>query len=233
MPDKKQESYIINHIKNVVAALGNDKLEIFHYDDIKNAGENLSSIDQMQAAVIDVTSDFGFELARRIRSRSAQTEIMIVADISISPIRYLNPKVKASALLLKPFEKEKTIAMLRSFIRQFVISKDTRQQEDYFYLKKRGEDVAISFYSILYFEARDKKLYINCGTREYVIYDSLDSVHRMLPDYFIKCHRSFLVNRRHIQDISFTEGSILLDNGESIPLSRAHKNMLREVLRNE
>ena len=58
------------------------------------------------------------------------------------------------------------------------------------------------FAQVIYIEAKDKKTYVNSvgysGTHKY----SLQEFEYQLPkDYFIRCHRSFIVNVNHIKEI--------------------------------
>ncbi|MCR4691231.1 MAG: DNA-binding response regulator [Lachnospiraceae bacterium] len=230
MENKKQEAYIVKLVRKTIAVLSDEELEIISYLEDKSAAQNAASTGRGQIAVIDVTGKTGFDVAKEVRAHSAQTEIMIIADTSISPIRYLNPEVKASSLLLKPFVDDVAKESFQNFIRQVVATQDPSTEEECIILNRRSEDVAIPFRNVYYVEARNKKVYVNCSVKEYVVYESLDAIVATLPDYFIRCHRSFVVNRRHIQSVEFSENYIRLDNKDEIPFSRGQKNILKEVL---
>ena len=230
MKEKKEENSILSYLKSIFAMLSDEDIQFIHYDRNKTIKETINESKTVQAAIVDVTSEFGLELASDIREQCPNTEIMIIADMTISPIKYLNPSIKASALLLRPFEKELAYDTLKSFIKQFYVQQTLQDDGSNYLLKKKGEDVAIPFDSILYLEARNKKVYLICDAKEYALYDTLETIKDTFPDYFIRCHRSFLVNRKHIENVKYAEGCIYLDNDEVIPLSRSCKSLLKGVL---
>ena len=230
MKEKKEENIILSYLKSIFAMLSDEDIQFIRYDQSKTVKDTLSENKTVQAAIVDVTSELGLELAADIREISPNIEIMIIADMTISPIKYLNPSIKASALLLRPFEKELANETLRSFIKQFYVQQTLQDDGSNFFLKKKGEDIAIPFDSILYLEARNKKVYVRCDAKEYALYETLETIKDTFPDYFLRCHRSFLVNRKHIENVKYAEGCIYLDNEEIVPLSRSCKNLLKGVL---
>lgn len=230
MKEKKEETKILSYLKSIFAMLSDEDIQFIHYDPKKNIKEIMNESDTVQAAIVDVTSKFGLELAAEIRELYPDVEIMIIADMTISPIKYLNPSIKASALLLKPFEKDLAYDTLKSFIKQFYVNQTSQDEESNFFLKKKGEDIAIPYDSILYLEARNKKVFVICDAKEYGLYDSLETVKDIFPDYFVRCHRSFYVNRKRIANVKYAEGCIYLDNDEIIPVSRSYKSLLKGVL---
>ena len=233
MTKQKEADVILEMSKNTIALISNEELEILNIGYEDEAKEKIKSLGVFQAVIIDITHEKGIWMVESIREEYPQVEILIIADTTISPVRYLNPKVKASSLLLKPFQRDMVKETILGFFRQFIINQTMNSQEDFFRLRKRGKDFNISCKQILYLEARDKKLYLKCAINEYVIYETLDSALEQLPDYFMRCHRSFLVNRLHIQNVKYAENIISLDNDEMIPLSRSYKNVLKEALANE
>ena len=62
---------------------------------------------------------------------------------------------------------------------------------------------------------------------------SLNAVEKELPQEFIRCHRSYIVNRLHIERLNLPEMAVYLANGERIPVSRSYKEALLEQLRAE
>lgn len=71
-------------------------------------------------------------------------------------------------------------------------------------------------YSYIY--TRDNKYISNLKFKEleYIFY----------PKGFVKVHRSFIINALHIQSINMEENIIKLENSNTIPLSRSHKQRL-------
>ena len=57
-------------------------------------------------------------------------------------------------------------------------------------------------------------------------YRKLDDVHKELPDYFLRCHQSYLVNMKHIA--CMRQLRLELDDGRIIPVSRPRYQEAKE-----
>lgn len=79
---------------------------------------------------------------------------------------------------------------------------------------------------IFYIESVSPLIYIHTTNNKFKTYLKLSSILPLLPDNFIRTHYSYVVNRNHIQYISSTK--ITLVNGESVPISRTFKKMLKK-----
>ena len=85
---------------------------------------------------------------------------------------------------------------------------------------------------ILYFEARDKKIALRMQAEELSFNGTLSQLEQELPPEFIRCHKSFLVNRRHIVSVDRSNSSLILDNRMELPISRSYKKAFWEVFQN-
>ncbi|WP_449538752.1 LytTR family DNA-binding domain-containing protein [Ferdinandcohnia sp. Marseille-Q9671] len=94
--------------------------------------------------------------------------------------------------------------------------------------------VPIPFSEVICVEAKDKKTNVYTsgfsGTHKY----SLQQFEYTLPkDFFIRCHRSFIVNVNHIKEIHpDTHSTFLLemDNGTRVPVSQNYSSYFRKLL---
>ncbi|MGG1399188.1 LytTR family DNA-binding domain-containing protein [Bacillus salipaludis] len=92
----------------------------------------------------------------------------------------------------------------------------------------------IPFSQVVYLEAKDKKTYVfgkeHIGTHKY----SLQEFEFLLPkDYFIRCHRSFIVNVNHIKAIypdTHSTFVLSMDNGYQVPVSQSYSSYFRRLL---
>ena len=62
---------------------------------------------------------------------------------------------------------------------------------------------------------------------EYGFYLTMDRLAEELPEQFLRCHRSFIVNSRKIRKIMLSQNLIGLEDGFDIPLSRSYKAVLK------
>lgn len=94
--------------------------------------------------------------------------------------------------------------------------------------------IPIPFSQVAYLEAKDKKTYVygdGCsGTHK----NSLQEFEYLLPkDYFIRCHRAFIVNVNHINEIypdTHSTFLLLMNNGDKIPVSQSYSSYFRKLL---
>jgi DNA-binding LytR/AlgR family response regulator len=94
--------------------------------------------------------------------------------------------------------------------------------------------IPMAFSDVIYLEAKDKRTYVNgknhCGTHK----NTLQDFDFLLPkDYFIRCHRSFIVNVNHIKQIfPDTHSTFILsmDNGDRVPVSQSYSSYFRRLL---
>lgn len=95
-------------------------------------------------------------------------------------------------------------------------------------IKTRGKESGIRMDSILYLESRKHVVHIIADTGEVTTYAKLSELLPKLPSSFIQPHKSYLVNTSRISVAELN--TLVLDNGATIPVSRARKNEVREKL---
>ncbi|MDD6729108.1 MAG: LytTR family DNA-binding domain-containing protein [Eubacteriales bacterium] len=225
---KKELKEVISEIRSNAAKSSADEWEIEGYNSINDFVEYIKSHELLDLACIDVSNDASVTVAEWIRKNSDDTVIMIFAGVDVSPVKYMKPSIMAASLLLYPYTKEqleKTVSDLFSYMS----AKSSGESEDSFVIKTKDARQHISCDKILYFEARNKKIYLNTTQREYGFYETIDSLADQLPPYFIRCHRSFLINKRKIKSISLSQNIIELENGVTVPLSKSYKSAVKEL----
>lgn len=81
---------------------------------------------------------------------------------------------------------------------------------------KSAETFVLMPDDILYIEAANIYCHIHCNSKTYYAYQSLSEITDVLPDEFMRIHRSYIVNRNYIKRIQrfFVE----LINGISLPI---------------
>ena len=178
-------------------------------------------------AVIDVTQDAGIEAAIQIRQRYPHVQILVIADVSVSPMRYLNPDIQPSSLLLRPWDQEQGNRIMEDF---FLLTVRPLKGEDdsIFWARTRDGVQKIPYREVLYFEAREKKIFIRTQRMEYGIAGTIEKIAQKLPKNFFRCHRSYIVNRDYIERVRLSEGMVFLPGSVSIPVSRSYKSMIKE-----
>ena len=179
-------------------------------------------------ASVDVVLSDGICAAESVRKANKSAFIMLVADSTVSPVTYLKPTVIPGALLLRPFSAEQFKRTLSDSLKRF--SESVSEDNDgMFQLVLKNERKLIPYSQIYYFEAREKKIYLNTGNQEYSFYDTIEHLCENLPQGFLQCHRSFLVSKSKIANVYLSKNYVELDNGCTVPLSRSFKGAIKEL----
>lgn len=79
---------------------------------------------------------------------------------------------------------------------------------------------------ILYFENLRHKLIMHTEYSEDSFYGLISELEKGLPDYFLRCHNSFIVN---IHKVDEYHPSLFIIRGREIPISRRYKEIAREA----
>lgn len=227
--DESEYKVISEMISHVSFEL-KEEVNMIKWDSLEPIEQMIEGITTLDAAIIDVTVPGGIEAAKRLRYRYNSIELMIISNASISPITYLNPTIKASSLLLKPFDMSLMKETVTSFFELF----DESDSEAYYYVvQSNSEHFRVPYNKIYYFEARDKKVYLRLSSVEYYTNNTIEYLADMLPAFFIRCHRSFITNRQLIEAVHYGKNVIVMEQGMNVPISRTYKSAVKEAMKNE
>lgn len=82
---------------------------------------------------------------------------------------------------------------------------------------------------VLYIEAADKKLNIYTEKQCLTVYESLAALAELLSETFVRCHRSYLVNRTKVVSADFSESLLHLTDGSRVPIARSSRTIVRTL----
>lgn len=83
----------------------------------------------------------------------------------------------------------------------------------------RGKTFMVLAETILYIESHNHTVSIHTDQETYVSYEKLSDLQKRLPKYFIQCHKSFLVNMKHIS--SLEPGKLKIRDDHFVPVSKS------------
>lgn len=230
----KQDIAEISHAaKELIARISEDDWEIERISSIKELQEYLSGNPLIDLIIYDICDRSSLEYLPDVRRKYPQSRLMVLADTSISPMEYIRPDLRVGALLLKPWAKRQLHDVLYDFLNEYIAYTQREKNEGmYSYMiETREGTINLPYDQIFFFEARDKKIYVCIGKEEYGFYSSIDKLSEELPDFFLRCHRGFIVNTRKIRKIVLSQNIIYLSDGSDVPLSRSYKAALKEMER--
>lgn len=154
----------------------------------------------------------GMELARNIRRQDEEIPILFVTGYD----RYMAQGYEVAALhyLLKPLRKEKLFEVLDRLKRK------DRQEERLFFQTEEGR-LSLPVSKVWYVEADGHQCTLYTEQEKHRLRASIGEMAEYLEGHreFVRCHRSYLVNVRHISAVVKTE--LVLDDKRRLPVSRS------------
>ena len=161
----------------------------------------------------------GISLARELRELD---EDMLIVFIT-SKIEYMQTgyEVRAFRYLLKDQIEEGLPKIWNDIIKELL-----DRQDAYFSYEFERKVYRLPIRDILYFESNLRRIVVHTKASENaVLYGKLDDL-SVKYSSFIRVHKSYLINRRYIRMI--TAGTVVLSNGEVLPVSRKYAALLEE-----
>ena len=104
---------------------------------------------------------------------------------------------------------------------------EIRAGEDYFVVRSESQFIKVKYAEVLFIEAMGDFVKIHTPNAIHIALVNLKSVENVMPkELFIRTHRSFIVNVKHLSAIS---GFEVMTGGKSIPLSESFKDAVTEI----
>lgn len=213
--------------KDLAAVLSEDYWRLEQASTLEILREILEDKPLMDMMMYDVTVKDAIECLMEVRKSYKETQLMIIADLSTSPMEYMKPGIMASSLLLRPWTKEQAGDVLKEFFQAYIEKSRTHDDKSVYVIESKEGKLHIPYEQIYYFEAREKKIYVCTGKEEYGFYHTIDKLSEELPEQFLRCHRGFIVNKYKIRKVALSQNMIYLTDDFDVPLSRSYKSLLK------
>ena len=193
--------------------------------------ESLDNAEQIRMLVSDATAAGVLPLIEQIRSRNSGMKLVLVADHTISPVEYIRPGILPTGLLWRPLSRDGARDTLWDVLQTIPVSnpEETAEEEQVFSVEVRGSVRRIPYQQILFFEACNKRLNLHTRRKEIPFAGTLEKLTEELPEEFIRVHKSFIVNRKAITQIQFSQNLVILEDDIPVPISRTYKSTLKAV----
>ena len=182
----------------------------------------------VQILIMDILLDGenGIDLSGKIKSQSPEIKIIFLTGYpEYSQWSY---DVDHIWFLLKPVEKSLMEKALKRAIEEI-----EGDEKDFLMVEKRGELIRVPYKEILYLSSDLRKINIHLmdgSILEY--YGKLDAEEERLPESFIRCHKSLLVNISLVQ--VFKGKELILKDGQGnlyhIPISNSYALNIKDAI---
>lgn len=224
---QQETQKICQYLRLLNAHYTDEKLELKNFCNSASFIEAIHKMDLLDLVVIDVTMKGALDAARIVRKQFARTEILLIADVSVSPIKYMHPLIRASALLLRP-ESAIWENIVHDFYEQIPVLCE-QKKKDVIWIKNREGTFRIPLDQIYYLEAREKKVFVRTRLEEFGVGETMEKIAEQLPENFVRCHRSFVVNTNYITKIRLGENLIYFGDELFVPISRTYKDKFKRT----
>ena len=223
--DTVQRKSIVQIIKNTVLI---EELDMQLILDTPNPYELLETVKTSQNTGIyfldiDLKCDMnGMKLAQQIRLYDPRCFIIFVTSHSELSYMTFQYRVEAMDFVLKdnPAEaKFKIRDCLLNALERYTLQ--TNKTHKLYTIEIGDRRISVDYNDILFFETSSNihKVILHAKDRQIEFSSTIKDIEKMLDDTFIRCHRSFLVNKNNIQEIDTKNRIIYFINGETCLMS--------------
>lgn len=228
---KAEHEQLLKVIKKYAAIYTDEMWSYLFAQNVSGAEELLASEPVLDLISWDVTIKDALTALKTMRSCHNESFLIVIADISVSPMAYLKPGIFPGALLIKPVNHKDLEQVIKDLF-EVLTRKFDNGQEDTFLVETREGKRYIPVGQIDYFEAKEKKIFVRIKSCEYGFYDVLEALESRLPIGFLRCHRSYIVNMKRAKSLNLSRHVISMVDDVEVPFSRSYKKAIKEYLKN-
>jgi two-component system response regulator AgrA len=186
---------------------------------------NFICTNKIDVVILDIQlkSDInGLELAEKIRAINKSCYLIFTTGhMEYTLIAY---KLKTFDYLPKPITSER----LEETVLRILDDMNGLPKK---YLKIDNKDTFIDENEIYFIKREAMKLVFHTSTKNYETYSSFNKIQTNLPENFVRCHKSYIVNINNIINIEPVTNTIFFSNDSQCYIGPKYKNNLMEVFK--
>ena len=183
---------------------------------------------------VDLQSSMnGIELAEAIRKNDPRGFIIFVTTHSEMSHLTFKYKVEALDFIIKgdlATMKKQIISCLDNITQKLALASPELQKR--FNLRTKDKTVNVAYDDIYFFETAyaAHKIVMHCKSQIIEFNGNLSDIEDQLDNYFVRCHRSFIVNLTYVNQIDHTKKTLHLENGQTCIASTKGLKLLKQRL---
>lgn len=208
--------FIKNNIEAEIGYLASNPHDALEY--IRNNKVDVLFLD------INLNSNLtGCDMANLVRKKNKNIYIIfLTGHLEYALLAY---KYKTFDYLPKPIVDERLEETVLRLIED--INLETNQ-----FIKINNNRTIINANDINYIKKDGMKLVFCTNKENYETYSSFSKFESCLPDNFVRCHKSYIVNINNVKKFNFNENIIELKNNCSCTIGAKYKTNFMEVFKN-
>lgn len=206
---------ILNGIADAIEKKYKNEISVIRYDNPVDLLEDWqeSRRNQTDIVILDICfkEESGIHTAKKLQQINKNIKIIFITAY----IEYASDIFEAQPFyfLVKPVDNRKIEEVVGSAI-EAVRREDVRS----LIIQTRDGIEKVKVDDIWYIESIKRNIIIHELDRQISYIKKLNEVEKLLPDYFLRCHQSFLVNADKVKRLE--SGGFILLNDMRIPISR-------------
>ncbi len=197
----------------------------------RDAGAYIEASKEISLIILGVgkNTDDVFELGRKALRTNRDNYIVYLLHSNSQLEALVENCLRPAGIVMHPYDDSK-LGRIISRIQTDYSSMVGDGDDDYLVLTGTGGTHRLQTKKILYIEASEKKVTIWTERQSISLRMTMNAIEEMLPkNLFLRCHRSYIVNRERVTEIDYTNMVIRLSTGEEVYISRSLKNEVRQA----
>ena len=198
-------TYTSDNIEDILSYVENNKVDVLMLD------INLKS------------NKSGLELAETVRKKNKDVYLIFTTGhLEYAMVAY---KFKTFDYLAKPITSDR----LEDTVKRFFEDINGLPKK---YIKIDNKNTIIDEAEIQYIKRDGMKLIFHTSSHDYDAYSSFAKIESNLPENFIRCHKSFVVNLDNIKNVDPVTNTIYFKDNSCCCIGPKYKQEFMEVLKN-
>ena len=117
--NKTEKNALKSSTKERFAYYSEDFLEV---KSVENDEERQNFIEEnglLDMAYLEIKDENSIDFSKKIRKNYEVTEMMLIAEPTISPMEYMTPEIRAASLLIRPFEQNQMQSVIELYLKNY------------------------------------------------------------------------------------------------------------------
>lgn len=194
-------------------SVANDKNSIYHY----------LNEDKLDLLIIDIVLGKinGIDIAKEFTKQFPNLNVIFITGYGDTYYKNIYKYINPCGFLEKPIQYN----ILNFFIKQIQDNFNARNSK--LRINYNYNSYIIPNRDIIYIQSDKRLSVIHTTAEKFKTYKKLSDMLDELPDTFIRCHQSFIVNRDYIRNVEGNQ--FLLSSGNVIPISKKYLKNVKDL----
>lgn len=194
-------------------SVANDKNSIYHY----------LNEDKLDLLIIDIVLGKinGIDIAKEFTKQFPNLNVIFITGYGDTYYKDIYKDINPCGFFEKPIQYN----ILNFFIKQIQDNFNARNSK--LRINYNYNSYIIPYRDIIYIQSDKRLSVIHTTAEKFKTYKKLSDMLEELPDTFIRCHQSFIVNRNYVRNVEGNQ--FLLSSGNVIPISKKYLKNVKDL----